>query len=184
MSHMTTHAASADSSNKSSDCFTPSTTEGISRVTCDFCDTDVFQSFFECRKCVVPPVDEAMETGTAHEVHGDGLVICPSCYVEGRTCRCEIMQPTQCRPFNELLCDRNMAMKVLEQVEKSRTRKYMILTERYVGVGYAILIAAKGRYHNRHIISEQRLSVFEAACAIHRYYQSHRQIRNVDVSKN
>jgi hypothetical protein len=184
MPHVTTHVASADSSNKSSDCSTPSTIEGISHVTCDFCGTDVFQSFFECRKCVVSPADEAMETGTTHEVRDDGLVICPSCYVEGRTCRCEIMQPMQCRPFNELLRDRKIAMKVLEQVENGQTQKHVILTERYVSVICAIVIAAKGRYHNRHIISEQRLSVFEAACAIHHYYQSQRQTRNIEVSKN
>jgi hypothetical protein len=140
MSHMATSSTSADSSNELSDGSTPPTTEeGISRVTCDFCDTDVFQSFFECRKCVA---SDAMDTGGTHESRDDGLVICPSCYVEGRTCQCEDMQPMQCRPFSELLRDRNAAVKVLEQSEvELGTHKHAILAERYVDMACVIIIA-------------------------------------------
>jgi hypothetical protein len=89
----------------------PTTQDGISRVICDFCGTDIFQSFFECRKCVAAP-------GSGSEAASDeGLAICPSCYVEGRSCRCEIMHPMQHRPFSELLHDRNIAVKVLQHSE-------------------------------------------------------------------
>lgn len=114
--------------------------EGVSRVTCDFCDTDVFQSFFECQKCVRSTSPDAMDTATTHEARG-GLVICASCYVEGRTCQCEVMQPMQCRPFSELLRDRNRAMEVLQQsaVGKGQTRANTTLSEGYVDTTCAML---------------------------------------------
>lgn len=80
------------------------------RVTCDFCDTDIFQSFFECKKCISIEGDAA---GGDPSDELDGLIICPQCYVEGRTCRCGVMTPTQYRAFWQLLLDRNYAMKVL-----------------------------------------------------------------------
>lgn len=82
----------------------------IPRVTCDFCDTDIFQSFFECKKCV-PDEDDSAPGDPSDEL--DGLIICPQCYVEGRTCRCGVMKPTQYRAFSQLLLDRNTAMSVL-----------------------------------------------------------------------
>ena len=80
------------------------------RVTCDFCDTDVFQSFFECKECI-PDEDDPARGDPSDEL--DGLIICPQCYVEGRTCRCGVMTPTQYRGFSQLLLDRNNAMSVL-----------------------------------------------------------------------
>lgn len=134
MSHMTTSftsTASSTSLSESSDGSTSPTPDGISRITCDFCDTDVFQSFFECRKCIPAPPLDAMDTGTAPQGCEDGLVICPSCYVEGRTCQCEVMRPVQCRPFSDLLRDRNLAVKILEQL-KDQTDIHPVLHEGYV----------------------------------------------------
>lgn len=106
----------------------PTTQDGISRVICDFCGTDIFQSFFECRKCVAAP-------GSGSEAASDeGLAICPSCYVEGRSCRCEIMHPMQHRPFSELLHDRNIAVKVLQhsELEGGSTQTLEMMDEGYV----------------------------------------------------
>ncbi|KAF9246293.1 hypothetical protein BU15DRAFT_40296 [Melanogaster broomeanus] len=77
---------------------------------CDFCGADIFQSFFECESCVSTP------SGTSTDIIavGDGLILCPLCYVEGRTCRCEAMKPVQCRPFNELLQIRDRAVRAIQ----------------------------------------------------------------------
>ncbi|CAL1704721.1 unnamed protein product [Somion occarium] len=74
---------------------------------CDFCGADIFQSFFECRDCG-PEFVERWGTG-------NGLLICPFCYVEGRTCACGSMEPSQCRPFEQLIRARNDAQVVLKK---------------------------------------------------------------------
>lgn len=133
MPHLITSSTPSNGASASSSTLSP-TREESSRITCDFCGTDVFQSFFECRKCVDPSPD-AMDTGVTPETASDAsLVICSSCYVEGRSCRCEVMEPMQYRPFSELLDDRNMAMKVLQHSEamKEITDTYEILDERCV----------------------------------------------------
>ena len=81
---------------------------------CDFCGADIFQSFFECRAC---RASELGGSNTGAELQaGDGLLLCPGCYVEGRSCQCEEMTPMQCRPFDSLLQDRNHAAKLVAQV--------------------------------------------------------------------
>ncbi|KAJ7046936.1 hypothetical protein C8F04DRAFT_214948 [Mycena alexandri] len=75
--------------------------EYIDHHVCDFCGGDIFQSFFECRSCVDPPRPAK---------HGAGLIICPGCYVEGRTCHCEVMAPVQCRPIDKLFDTRKRAV--------------------------------------------------------------------------
>ncbi len=78
---------------------------------CDFCGSDIFQSFFECQECTTE-TDE-VEDGTPGV--GDGLILCSSCYVEGRTCACGSMTPAQCRPFNLLLDTRNKTAGLLRR---------------------------------------------------------------------
>ncbi|KAF9013994.1 hypothetical protein BDQ17DRAFT_1231000 [Cyathus striatus] len=56
---------------------------------CDFCGADIFQTYFICQ-------------ANCHSPAGD-CIICSGCYVEGRSCKCENMEPMQCRPFSELL---------------------------------------------------------------------------------
>jgi hypothetical protein len=75
------------------------------RTTCDFCGADVFQSFFECRKCT------AGQSGLSD--HGS-YVVCAGCYVEGRSCKCLIMEPMQCRPFDDLLSVRRRTVEALQ----------------------------------------------------------------------
>ncbi|KAI0748095.1 hypothetical protein C8Q80DRAFT_1270539 [Daedaleopsis nitida] len=82
-----------------------------SNLACDFCGADIFQSFFECRTCRASDQDDEAELQI-----GDGLLVCPGCYVEGRTCDCEEMEPIQCRPFRVLLQDRNRAAKAVFEV--------------------------------------------------------------------
>ncbi|KAI9064403.1 hypothetical protein FKP32DRAFT_1611459 [Trametes sanguinea] len=78
-------------------------------LACDFCGADIFQSFFECNRCREP------EPGVEAQI-GDGLLICPGCYVEGRSCLCDMLEPVQCRPFDTLVLDRNSAAKAISSV--------------------------------------------------------------------
>ncbi|KAG1756605.1 uncharacterized protein EDB91DRAFT_1041222 [Suillus paluster] len=80
-------------------------------ITCDFCGADIFQSFFECISC-------APHSLVVHEEMriGDGIVVCPLCYVEGRGCNCGTMNPTQCRPFGDLLRSRDEALRTIRAV--------------------------------------------------------------------
>ncbi|KAI5121653.1 hypothetical protein M0805_002729 [Coniferiporia weirii] len=84
-------------------------------ITCDFCGADVFQSFFECKRCgeVEPEnVTSADSNGDRSSITGtevDGIVICPGCYVEGRSCPCAIMNPVQRYPMDVLLRAQNEA---------------------------------------------------------------------------
>ncbi|KAJ3568645.1 hypothetical protein NP233_g5586 [Leucocoprinus birnbaumii] len=73
--------------------------------TCDFCGADIFQSYFECRgKSPVRP-DEA------------GFIICPGCFVEGRTCACRDMRERERQSFNILFNARWNAIQALIDVE-------------------------------------------------------------------
>ncbi|KAJ7172338.1 hypothetical protein C8R46DRAFT_145191 [Mycena filopes] len=77
--------------------------DDIDTLTCDFCGADVFQSYFECSRCVDDPKPAK---------YGAGLIICSGCYVEGRTCHCEVMKQMQCRSFDELLKTRQNGVKL------------------------------------------------------------------------
>lgn len=72
-----------------------------SRIVCDFCECDIFQSFFECRRCA----------GGSFR----SLIVCPGCYSEGRSCRCETMEPMQRRNFLTLMDTRKEAADVLQR---------------------------------------------------------------------
>ncbi|OJT06140.1 hypothetical protein TRAPUB_3075 [Trametes pubescens] len=75
-------------------------------LACDFCGADIFQSFFECKEC------RTADDGSVPQP-GDGLLICPACYVEGRSCDCRQMEPMQTRSFDMLLSDRNDAARAI-----------------------------------------------------------------------
>ncbi|TFY64870.1 hypothetical protein EVJ58_g2337 [Rhodofomes roseus] len=90
---------------------------------CDFCGADIFQSYFKCDQCCMPPA-----AGMQHE--GDSLVICPSCYVEGRSCRCTNMTPTQRCKTQSLLDDRNKAVHVLQQLGLGEDSRITVLTQK------------------------------------------------------
>jgi len=75
--------------------------------TCDFCGADIFLSSFQCDSC--SPKD-----GT-----GESICLCPTCVVEGRTCKCGSMEPAQSGSFRDLLRIRNIAMLRLRQAHKA-----------------------------------------------------------------
>ncbi|KAL0063745.1 hypothetical protein AAF712_009302 [Marasmius tenuissimus] len=70
---------------------------------CDFCGADVFQSFFYCKGCVQEQT----------KVIEDSFILCPGCYIEGRTCKCGTLKPGQLRPFSDLLAARTASHAVL-----------------------------------------------------------------------
>ncbi|KAF9517818.1 hypothetical protein BS47DRAFT_445764 [Hydnum rufescens UP504] len=70
------------------------------KFTCDCCSADIFQTYFECKKCTPPNEPDQFYT------------MCTMCYVEGRSCKCEDMAPRVLRPWPELLRIRNNAASV------------------------------------------------------------------------
>jgi len=74
---------------------------------CDFCGADIFLSFFQCDSCS-PRGDS-----------GDPICFCPTCVVEGRTCKCRSMEPVQSGNFRDLLGSRNNAMLKLRDAREN-----------------------------------------------------------------
>lgn len=93
---------------------------------CDFCGADIFQSFFECDSCL-PASSSRVSAGILPV--GDGLVLCPLCYVEGRTCQCERMEPVQCRPFSDLLGIRDRAVRAIQRIDSDYIDAHGYLSE-------------------------------------------------------
>jgi hypothetical protein len=84
-------------------------TNGYAAFSCDFCGADIFLSFFCCRDCTLPEEKPSSVS--------DGLHICPGCYAEGRSCRCEgLMEPVQCWPLQILYTDYNRAVRALRGI--------------------------------------------------------------------
>nr|VWO98625.1 Major facilitator superfamily transporter [Ganoderma boninense] len=129
---------------------------GACNFACDFCGADIFQSFFECRAC-------AGLLGQSTQP-GDGFLVCPGCYVEGRSCECDEMEPVQCRPLDALITARNRAAEVLRQVAPTSNVK------------------GPSELHESHLNEHKDIRLFEAACAyrdlkLKRYADSDRQCR-------
>lgn len=85
----------------------PSVDEDIC-LPCDFCGCDIFQSFFGCGPYI------------------DGCVVCPGCYVEGRSCKCKNakMQPMQYRDFQQLVDVRTNAVNAVARYEEQCHRPF------------------------------------------------------------
>ncbi|KAF9646384.1 hypothetical protein BDM02DRAFT_3171746, partial [Thelephora ganbajun] len=69
-------------------------TPGSHGHACDFCGADIFLSSFQCESC------------SSEDDSGDPISLCPTCVVEGRTCKCRSMEPVQSGSFRELLGNR------------------------------------------------------------------------------
>lgn len=67
--------------------------------TCSFCGSCLFLSSFLCRRC-------------SQETAGPAL-ICAGCYIEGRSCQCDAMNPVRLGDFLGALRDRNDAINSL-----------------------------------------------------------------------
>ncbi|TFY83697.1 hypothetical protein EWM64_g319 [Hericium alpestre] len=123
---------------------------GYGNFTCDFCGSDIFASFFECLTCAP---DSGVRSGSDMSVHvGDGLHICPGCYAEGRTCRCESMQPMQCWPFKILVADYNRAVLALADMRAKGWNRF-------------------SEIEARDLLSLDQIGLFHAACQIHQQRQ-------------
>ncbi|KAA1469506.1 hypothetical protein DENSPDRAFT_608816 [Dentipellis sp. KUC8613] len=120
---------------------------GYSTFTCDFCGADIFLSFFECQSCVPDPESES--GSDTRQTLGDGLLICPGCFVEGRTCLCGEMTPVQIWSYDHLIADYNRAFQALSKVR-------------------AVGRTAFSELRTGHIsLSEDRVGVFDAACLLY-----------------
>lgn len=131
---------------------------------CDFCGCDIFQSFFECRNCVSAKSDGPV-------IPGDGLIICPACYVEGRICKCECMVPLQRFKLHDLVSKRNEAAIALLGTNHRRST----------------ISPANLRIENLpHKDSDgiQRLRVFEAASVLHQLRQQARDKRQTRTCRS
>lgn len=86
-------------------------------LTCDFCGGDVFVSFFECLPCALSLSSDTNGTAFITDIYKDmdaeAVIICPGCYVEGRTCVCTHMVPVQRLPMSALFEDQNAAVRIL-----------------------------------------------------------------------
>ena len=83
------------------------------QYTCDYCGADIFQSYFRCETCcTMPAIDGRID---------DALVICAACYVEGRSCKCGNMTPTQRHRTEALLEDRNKAALILHHLQHAQS---------------------------------------------------------------
>lgn len=85
------------------------TTSQRDQYICDYCGADIFQSYFKCETCCTTPATDSQRAD-------DALVICAGCYVEGRSCKCGVMTPTQRHRTEALLHDRNKAALILHHL--------------------------------------------------------------------
>ncbi|KAF9642261.1 hypothetical protein BDM02DRAFT_3273532 [Thelephora ganbajun] len=70
-------------------------------LTCSFCGSCLFLSCFFCRGCSQPG--------------GVPVLLCAGCYIEGRSCRCDVMNPIRLGDFSDALRDRNNAVNSLSK---------------------------------------------------------------------
>jgi hypothetical protein len=117
------HAVSPSPSNASSVTLTHDGKDGANvskdpdgRIVCDFCGGDIFQSFFECNRCVERPLEDSEK-----DEHAESYVVCAGCYVEGRSCPCGEMDAKQRQPFDELLQLRQDASDALSHFVQDTT---------------------------------------------------------------
>jgi len=69
--------------------------------TCDFCGADIFQNYFKC---------------LGKKQGEEDFIVCPGCYVEGRTCACQNMERRERQSFDVLLIARWDALQALTGV--------------------------------------------------------------------
>jgi len=79
--------------------------------TCDFCGANLFLSVFQCMgKCGADEVSHPRNTAPT---------VCPSCFVEGRTCICGDMSPSRLQSFSTVLEQRNLAAAAVRRLQGS-----------------------------------------------------------------
>jgi hypothetical protein len=71
-------------------------------LTCASCGGEIFQTAFSCEgTCLVDGETEASD--------GNKVIICPLCFVDGRTCSCRAMQPLCVREVGSIIETRDTA---------------------------------------------------------------------------
>ncbi|KAK0483780.1 hypothetical protein IW261DRAFT_1332995 [Armillaria novae-zelandiae] len=128
-------------------------------VVCDFCGADAFQSFFECRTCVL-----SSSESSASMTHGNGYTLCSACYSEGRSCHCETMEAVQCRPFEALVEERQKTIKVLKECEALMSSLQFGLVQEKLALLLLSLHCAN-RVQRKSFLDD-RSGVFRAACVL------------------
>ncbi|KAH7102294.1 hypothetical protein BKA62DRAFT_617730, partial [Auriculariales sp. MPI-PUGE-AT-0066] len=84
----------------------PKLEEGM-HLTCDFCASDIFITYFECTKC--------------RSSSNDPVALCGLCYASGRTCQCvRKMKPAVVRSFQGVLDQRNQIAAVVGEIRGGR----------------------------------------------------------------
>lgn len=126
--------------------------ETENRVSCDFCGADIFQSFFECRKCVYGDSSEG------------GYAVCPGCYIEGRSCLCVTMKPMQLHQFGKFLEDRDKTLAVLAVANEGEKKSNKFRPTKYAYCSCKYKQYTHGR--NRALFGRQTRGAFNAACIL------------------
>ena len=90
--------------------------------TCDFCGANMFLSAFQCTgKCKVDKVSHPRNATP---------VVCPACFVEGRTCFCGNMSPSRLQSFSTALEQRNSAAAAVRRLQGSKVENPLIGPDR------------------------------------------------------
>ncbi|PVG01994.1 hypothetical protein CPB86DRAFT_780884 [Serendipita vermifera] len=69
---------------------------------CGFCGSDIWQSALMCENCTL-------------DDNGRNVLICPPCYLDGRSCLCKRMRPVQSSSQEQLLEVANNTLRLLRQ---------------------------------------------------------------------
>lgn len=81
--------------------------------TCHYCGSSLFLSYFSCGGTCFDLETDSPHTDTS-------IRVCGACYVEGRSCDCEAMNPRRLRNFSKILQERNDAASTLSDFLASR----------------------------------------------------------------
>lgn len=75
-------------------------------LTCASCGGEIFRTAFCC-------VGTCLRDGKTEVTARSQIIICPLCFVDGRVCSCNNMQPVRIRAMSTLMETRNIAKKFI-----------------------------------------------------------------------
>lgn len=97
-------------------------------LVCHFCGSCLFLSCFRC-------VGDCSYSERDSPPGNSSIRICPTCYVEGRTCGCGSMDPERLSSLSRMLQDRNRAAEALTKLHltlRVRRQEFVEISEGYV----------------------------------------------------
>lgn len=113
---------------------------------CASCGGEIFQTAFSCE-------GTCLRDGKTEDSDGDKVIICPLCFVDGRTCACGKMQPLRARETGPLIEARDM----VHDFFRGLAEKYLLSQdESSLASSHSIFMAA--------FILYQRRSQIEVSC--------------------